>query len=84
MNRFTIAAIALHSSLIFASADAQGMGGPRSDRPSHCASPELAKLVASDAWYGDLFGISVALDGDTTVIGASSDSHGGGDYAGSA
>ena len=60
------------------------MGGPRSDRPSHCASPELAKLVASDAWYGDLFGISVALDGDTTVIGASSDSHVGAEDAGSA
>ena len=31
---------------------------------------ELAKLVAADAASGDNFGISVAIDGDTVVIGA--------------
>ena len=32
---------------------------------------QLAKLAASDAAAGDYFGISVAIDGDTVVIGAS-------------
>jgi len=31
---------------------------------------ELAKLVASDGAMGDIFGYSVALSGDTAVIGA--------------
>ena len=45
---------------------------------------EQGKLVASDAGDGDEFGISVALDGDTAVVGAFSDSHAGGMQAGSA
>ncbi len=36
---------------------------------------ETAKLVASDAAANDEFGISVALDGDTAVIGAYHDDH---------
>ena len=34
---------------------------------------QQAKLTASDAAANDLFGISVAIDGDTAVIGASGD-----------
>ena len=36
---------------------------------------ETAKLIASDATAGDEFGISVAVDGDTAVIGAYHDDH---------
>jgi len=45
---------------------------------------EVAKLTASDPAPHDLFGHSVALDGDTAVIGAASDDHAGGTDAGSA
>ena len=38
---------------------------------------EQAKLTASDGSSGDLFGASVALDGNTAVIGAYADNHGG-------
>ncbi len=31
---------------------------------------EVAKLTAADAAAGDLFGYSVAIDGDTIVVGA--------------
>ena len=34
---------------------------------------EVAKLVAGDAAAGGWFGISVAIDGDTVVIGAYGD-----------
>jgi hypothetical protein len=34
---------------------------------------ELAKLTASDAAAGDAFGIAVAIDGLTAVVGAISD-----------
>jgi hypothetical protein len=44
---------------------------------------EQAKLTASDAATGDAFGVSVAIDGDTVVIGARSDDHAAGDDAGS-
>ena len=43
-----------------------------------CAPQELAKLIASDAAINDELGISVAVSGDTAVIGAAKDSHGGG------
>ena len=36
---------------------------------------EQAKLISSDAADFDLFGISVALDGDTALIGASGDAY---------
>lgn len=42
------------------------------------------KLTASDAATDDMFGVSVALDGDTIVVGASGDSHGTGANQGSA
>lgn len=45
---------------------------------------EQAKLIASDAAAGDLFGWSVALFGDTAVVGSRLDSHAGGFEAGSA
>ena len=38
---------------------------------------ELAKLLASDTAAGDTFGVSVAIDGDTAVIGASNFVNGG-------
>ena len=37
---------------------------------------QAAKLKASDAGVGDNFGTSVALDGNTVVVGASLDTHG--------
>lgn len=45
---------------------------------------QQAKLTASDAAAGDEFGYSVAIDGETAVIGARFDSHAGGSLAGSA
>ncbi len=36
---------------------------------------EVSKLTASDAAFGDEFGASVAVDGDTLVIGAARDSN---------
>ena len=46
---------------------------------------EQAKLTASDAAAGRLFGYSVALSGDTAVVGAiTGDDHAGGTDAGSA
>jgi len=45
---------------------------------------EDAKLTASDAEFGDVFGRSVALSGDTAVVGADLDDHAGGTRAGSA
>jgi len=44
---------------------------------------QQAKLVASDAAMLDWFGYSVAIDGDTIVVGAGWDSHDGAWYAGS-
>ena len=41
---------------------------------------QLAKLVAGDAAAGDEFGISVAIDGDTVVIGATGAGTGGAVY----
>jgi len=38
---------------------------------------EVAKLTASDAVSGDRFGISVAIDGDTVVVGSPYDDDGG-------
>ena len=38
---------------------------------------EVAKLTAADAAAGDLFGISVALHGDTALVGARLDDDGG-------
>lgn len=49
-----------------------------------CSPQELAKLTAPDAAAGDIFGYSVALSGDTTVVGAYLDDHAGGLNAGSA
>jgi hypothetical protein len=45
---------------------------------------EEAKLEVSDPASGDAFGISVALSGDTALIGASGDDHTGLNSAGSA
>src|SRR5439155_580953 len=43
-----------------------------------------AKLTASDGAAGDNFGYSVAMDGDTAVVGSRSDDTPGGQNAGSA
>lgn len=45
---------------------------------------QQARLTASDAAAGDLFGSSVTVVGDTVVIGASGDDHAAGGSAGSA
>lgn len=45
---------------------------------------QQAKLTASDAAASDRFGISVALSGDTALIGSYQDDHAGGNNAGSA
>ena len=45
---------------------------------------EEAKLTAGDAAAVDLFGLAVAISGDTAVVGAPEDDHGGGVDAGSA
>jgi hypothetical protein len=45
---------------------------------------QQAKLTASDAAESDLFGYTVAVFGDTALVGASADSHAGGSAAGSA
>jgi hypothetical protein len=51
---------------------------------AHAIEPEeIAKLLASDGATGDLFGYSVAVDGDTAIIGAWGDSDLG-NYVGSA
>ena len=42
----------------------------RSNRLLSTANFEQLKLVASDAAAGDMFGSSVAIDGDTVVVGA--------------
>ncbi|MFN0136974.1 MAG: dockerin type I domain-containing protein [Phycisphaerae bacterium] len=49
-----------------------------------CDPQELAKLIASDAATDDYFGFSVAVSGDTAVIGTYSDEHAGGISDGSA
>ncbi|MEK6642674.1 MAG: FG-GAP repeat protein [Planctomycetota bacterium] len=49
-----------------------------------CAPQEQAKLIASDAAPNDLFGYSIAISGDTAVVGADVDDHAGGNDAGSA
>jgi uncharacterized protein (TIGR03437 family) len=45
---------------------------------------QRAKLLASDGETGDLFGASVAADGNTAVIGAPGDKIGANDFQGSA
>lgn len=45
---------------------------------------QTAKLVADDGDSGDVFGTSVALDGDTALVGAPFDEDPNGDAAGSA
>ena len=45
---------------------------------------EAAKLTASDAATSDTFGVSVAVSGDTVLVGAHQDDHAGGNGAGSA
>ncbi len=41
---------------------------------------QVAKLTASDATIGDEFGASVAISGDTVVVGATLENHGGAAY----
>lgn len=51
---------------------------------AQCTPQELAKLIASDGAANDNFGFSVAVSGDTAVIGAYQDDHAGGTFDGSA
>lgn len=65
--------------------DADGDGnGDACDLCPEIAAPEAVKLLAADAATFDEFGHSVAISGDTAVIGARYDSHSGGYGAGSA
>lgn len=45
---------------------------------------QVAKLTAGDAEPGDSFGVSVAISGDTVVVGSALDDHDGTYHAGSA
>jgi hypothetical protein len=56
--------------------------GPLTPARGQC--PELAKLLASDAAASDQFGNSVAVSGDTAVVGAYNDDHAVGFDQGSA
>jgi len=58
--------------------------GPLTPARGQCSPTELAKLIASDAATYDFFGHSVAVSGDTAVVGAYLDDHVGGTDAGSA
>jgi hypothetical protein len=58
--------------------------GPLTPARGQCSPQELAKLIASDAAANDQLGISVAVSGDTAVVGAFWDDHAGGGDAGSA
>ena len=51
------------------------VGLPQPGR-GQCNTQEVAKLVASNAAAADYFGVSVALDADTLVIGAYGDDYG--------
>jgi len=53
-------------------------------RPHGGVLTQQAKLTASDAAAFDYFGNSVAVSGDTAVVGANCDDHAGGTNAGSA
>ena len=45
---------------------------------------QLSKLTSSDGANGDQFGSSVAISGDTAIVGAHYDNNDGGSYSGSA
>ena len=47
--------------------------GPLPPARGQCSPQELAKLLASDAEPNDNFGASVAVSGDTAVVGAADD-----------
>ena len=49
-----------------------------------CSPQEVAHLFASDGAASDIFGVSVAISGDTAVVGAGDDDTAGGTNAGSA
>ncbi|MFH1418536.1 MAG: FG-GAP repeat protein [Planctomycetota bacterium] len=52
--------------------------------PAQCNPNELQKILASDGAMSDYFGASVAISGDTAVVGSYQDDHAGGADAGSA
>jgi hypothetical protein len=77
--------------------DALAVGGPLHDTPAGADAgaayvygrsagvwSELRELAAPDAMAGDVFGMPVALSGDTVVVGANRDDTPGGMDAGSA
>ncbi len=49
-----------------------------------CSPQELQKLTASDAATGDFLGTSAAIEGDTSIVGATGDDNAGGVDAGAA
>lgn len=52
--------------------------------PGQCSPAELATILATDAASGDGVGHSVAMDGDTAILGAPLQSHRAGAAAGAA
>lgn len=74
-QRATLGTVSFLASVIFTA------GAPIS---TVCAQCEQAKLIASDAALSDNFGNSVAMDGDTAVVGVAMDDHAAGTDAGSA
>ena len=76
-----LAAAAPHAwGLLDARARRRGREAGKNRRLSDELFPELVKLVASDAAAVDYFGSSVAIDGDTVVIGATGAGTGGAVY----
>jgi hypothetical protein len=61
----------------FCAMGAMLIGLPGTPAQGQCTPPELAKLTASDATENDNFGSSVAISGDTVVVGAYKDNHAG-------
>ncbi|MCH8065613.1 MAG: FG-GAP repeat protein, partial [Chloroflexi bacterium] len=53
--------------------------GPEPQSAEAALLSEVKKLLASDAQAGDLFGWSVAVSGDTAVVGAWLEDDGGSD-----
>src|SRR4051812_45389779 len=86
MSILTMIRLAVSPNLAFLAVLAlAGVAGPPTAlAQGQCSWQEIAKIVASDAAEHDNFGDSVALSGDTAVVGAAWDDHAGGINAGSA
>jgi uncharacterized repeat protein (TIGR01451 family) len=77
-------AVSGDTALVGAASDAAQTGAAYAFVRSGTAWSQQQKLLASDAATGDLFGASVAISGDTALVGASLDDTGAGVDAGAA